>query len=82
MGTRTHTYAIVDASTRGTVLTKRVLRRSQETDAFFLEGGHYKVRTASGPIDVEGPTWIVFDVDGCPYPVAPDVFERSWWVIG
>lgn len=81
--TTTHTYAIVGRDSRDTVEANgdlfRVWRPPSEAEAFYLPSGHYRVDTISGPVKVEAPVYIVFDNCGYPYPIAPQVYEQTWY---
>lgn len=76
----THTYAIVDQTTRETVKDDliRVVRQPSETDAYFIPHGHYKVMTSNGESMCEGPVWILWDTSGYPYPITPEEFETIY----
>lgn len=76
--THTKTYALVTPATVDAVETVTVRRRPTEAQAFYLPSGSYRVQTISGQIEVDAPTWIVFDDQGFPYPVDPAVFDRAW----
>lgn len=76
----THTYVIVDQTTRDTVKDHlvRVERQPSETDAYFIPHGHHKVMTSNGESHCEGPVWILWDTSGYPYPITPDEFEKLY----
>lgn len=76
----THTYAIVDQTTRETVKKHliRVERKPSETDAFFIPSGHYRVITSNGESMCEGPVWILWDTLGYPYPITPEEFDTLY----
>lgn len=78
--THTHTYAIVDQTTRITVRESliRVERKPSETDAYFLAEGHYLVMTSNGESKCEGPVWILWDTSGYPYPITPEEFNTLY----
>lgn len=76
--THTKTYALVTPATAETVETIPVRRRPTEARAFYLPHGSYRVQTISGQVEVDAPTWIVFDDQGFPYPVEPGIFDRTW----
>lgn len=76
----TSTFVTIDRATPELVADQLVTvrRRPSETDALYLEAGRYRIATASGSIDVEGPTWVLWDSGGDPYPVTPAEFERLY----
>jgi len=78
--THTHTYAVVDQTTRDTVKDDliRVERQPSETDAYFIPHGHYKVMTSNGESKCEGPVWILWDTSGYPYPITPKEFDKLY----
>lgn len=78
--THTHTYTVIDQTTRDTVKDSlvRVTRRTSETDAYPLPLGHYKVMTSNGESVCEAPVWILWDTSGYPYPITPDEFETLY----
>jgi hypothetical protein len=78
--THTHTYAVVDQTTRETVKSDliQVERRPSETVAYFIPSGHYKVLTSNGESRCEGPVWILWDTSGYPYPITPEEFDTLY----
>lgn len=78
--TSTHTYAIVDQTTRETVKHDlvHVERKLSETEAYFIPHGHYKVMTSNGESKCEGPVWILWDTLGYPYPITPEEFDKLY----
>ncbi len=80
--TDTHTFARITKDTKKTVEDNlvRVERKITESDAYYLDEGVYKVDTISGEVEVQGPTWILFDARHYPYPVALDIFEAIYTI--
>lgn len=78
--THTHTYSIIDQTTRETVKDDliRVERQPSETDAYFIPIGNYKVITSNGQSRCQGPVWILWDTSGYPYPITPEEFETLY----
>lgn len=78
--THSHTYAIVNQTTRDTVKDDliRVERQPTETDAYFIPHGHYKVMTSNGESTCTAPVWILWDTLGYPYPITPEEFDALY----
>ena len=58
--------------------TIEVERKPSETEALFLDAGHFKITTSNGESFAEGPVWILWDTSGFPYPITPEEFERLY----
>lgn len=41
-------------------------------------GGAFTVQTREGVLDMPDGGWLALDADGWPYPIATDVFERTY----